>query len=51
MHDSKDVGFPWKSAKSQFHATDKLKNVDFSSRKENNVVFMLTRDSKDVDFT
>ena len=30
--DSKDVGFTWKSAKGQFHATRKLKNVDFRSK-------------------
>ena len=32
--DGKDVGFTWKSTRSQFHATPKLTNVDFRARKE-----------------
>ena len=34
LHDGKDVGFTWKPAKGQFHATPKLKNVDFRARRE-----------------
>ena len=32
MHDSKDVDFSNDAAKCQFHATHKLKNVDFRSK-------------------
>ena len=51
MRDGKNVHFTWKRTRFTFHATNSLKNADFSSEKGLNVKFRVIRDGENAHFT